>query len=100
MTIADIPMALRSATMVNADHPAVIEFALSAVQDALDERDRAVKLYYAVRDRFRYDPYKIDLSVAGLRASRVLSDGFGWCVPKAALLAAACRAVGIAARVG
>jgi transglutaminase-like putative cysteine protease len=71
-----------------------------AVGGATNPRDQAVKLYYAVRDGFRYDPYRIDLSVQGLKASKVLADGFGWCVPKAALLAAACRAVGIPARVG
>lgn len=75
--------------------------ALPSIGDATDPRDQAVKLYYAVRDGIRYDPYRIDLSVQGLKASKVLADGFGWCVvPKAALLAAACRAVGIPARVG
>jgi transglutaminase-like putative cysteine protease len=65
-----------------------------------DERRRAVALYYAVRDGFRYDPYRIDLSPAGMKASAVLANGYGWCVPKAALLAAACRAAAIPARVG
>jgi transglutaminase-like putative cysteine protease len=35
-----------------------------------------------------------------MKASTVLAIGVGWCVPKAALLAAACRAVGIPARLG
>jgi transglutaminase-like putative cysteine protease len=35
-----------------------------------------------------------------MRASYVLEIGVGWCVTKAALLAAAARAAGIAARVG
>src|SRR5438105_5824270 len=96
----DIRDALKPTPFMNADDPAVLAFARSATAEAGDERERAVALYYTVRDGFRYDPYKIDLSVDGLKASRVLSDGFGWCVPKAALLAAACRAVGIAARVG
>ena len=87
-------------TMVDSAHPAVVAFAQAAVAGAADQRERAVKLYYAVRDGFRYDPYKVDLSVGGLKASRVLADGFGWCVPKSALLAAACRAVGVPARVG
>ena len=30
-----------------------------------------------------------------MKASHVIEAGHGWCVPKAALLAAACRAVGI-----
>ena len=33
-------------------------------------------------------------------ASTVLANGYGWCVPKAALLTAACRAAGIPARMG
>ena len=65
-----------------------------------EDRERAVSLYYAVRDGFRYDPYRLDLSVTGMRASTVLTAGRGWCVPKATLLAAACRAAGIPARVG
>lgn len=91
---------LQAAAMVDSDHPAVIAFARAATEGAAGERERAVKLYYAVRDGFRYDPYRIDLSVDGLKASRVLADGHGWCVPKAALLAAACRAAGLHARVG
>lgn len=92
--------ALHAASMIDADHPAVIAFAQQAAAGATDDRERAARLYLAVRDGFRYDPYRIDLSEAGLKASRVLADGFGWCVPKAALLAAACRAVGVPARVG
>ena len=65
-----------------------------------DERERAVALYLAVRDGFRYDPYRVDLTPAGMRASAVIEKGHGWCVTKAALLAAACRASGIPARVG
>ena len=62
------------------------------------ERERAVALLYAVRDGFRYDPYRLDLSPAGMKASAVLAAGYGWCVTKATLLAALCRAAGIAAR--
>ena len=91
---------LQATTMVDSDHPAVVAFATQAASRASSDRERAARLYLAVRDGFRYDPYKIDLSEDGLKGSRVLADGFGWCVPKAALLAAACRAVGVPARVG
>jgi transglutaminase-like putative cysteine protease len=64
------------------------------------DRERAVALHDAVRDGFRYDPYQIDLSAGGMRASSVIERGIGWCVPKAALLTAACRAAGIPARLG
>jgi transglutaminase-like putative cysteine protease len=85
--------------LIDSDHPAVLDFAQRHAQ-GLGDRARAVALYVALRDGFRYDPYRIDLSVAGMRASTVLASGVGWCVTKAALLAAACRASGIPARVG
>jgi transglutaminase-like putative cysteine protease len=87
------------AEIVDSDHPAVIGFAREHARGA-DDRERAVALYYAVRDGLRYDPYRVDLTVHGLKASTALANGYGWCVPKAALLAAVCRAAGIPARVG
>jgi Transglutaminase-like superfamily len=42
----------------------------------------------------------VDRSDAGMAASRLLADRQGWCVNKAALLSAVCRARGIPARVG
>jgi transglutaminase-like putative cysteine protease len=65
-----------------------------------DPTERAVALFYAVRDGFRYNPYRVELTVEGVRASTTLANGYGWCVPKAALLAACCRAEGIPARLG
>ena len=64
------------------------------------ERERAVSLYYAVRDKIRYNPF-LDFSKAdAFRASAVLEAGEGFCIGKAALLAACARAAGIEARVG
>lgn len=95
------PPELSPTPFVDFDHPAVARFAREAAGPTSDDaRTRAVRLYYAVRDGIRYDPYGIELSVAGLRASAVLARGRGWCVNKAVLLAAACRAVGIPARMG
>ena len=90
---------LQSTALIDADHPAVQAFAHAHGRGA-DDRERALALYHAVRDGFRYDPYRIDLSPAGMKASTVIEKGHGWCVTKAALLAAACRASGIPARVG
>jgi transglutaminase-like putative cysteine protease len=81
----------------------VIAFADRVVRAAAGEGspvEVAVRLYYAVRDEIRYDPYTAELSVEGLRARRTLELGRGWCVSKAILLAAACRARGIPARLG
>ena len=93
------PATLAPTALIDADHPAVVAYARQHAVGA-DVRERAVALYYAVRDGFRYDPYKADLSPEGMRASTVLAQGYGWCVPKATLLAAVCRAAGIPARLG
>jgi transglutaminase-like putative cysteine protease len=91
---------LKPTAFIDSDHEAVREFAAKHSDPARSDRDNAVALYYAIRDDFRYDPYSIDLTLEGLRASHVLEIERGWCVTKSNLLAACCRALGIAARVG
>lgn len=93
------PATLAPTALIDSDHPAVVAFARAHAIGA-DARERAVALALAVRDGFRYDPYRVDLSPQGMCASRVLEVGYGWCVPKGALLAAVARAAGIPARVG
>jgi transglutaminase-like putative cysteine protease len=73
---------------IDSEHPAVRDFA-RAHDPGGSVRERAVALNLAVRDGVRYDPYRIDLSLPGMRASTALLRGHGWCVPKAVLLAAA-----------
>ena len=52
---------LAPTALINSDHPDVIAFARQHAQGAND-RERAAALYLAVRDQFRYDPYRIDLT--------------------------------------
>jgi len=91
---------LQSSATIDYSDQAVAAFAKGHGGDSADCREQAVSLYYAVRDGIRYDPYSIDLSIDGLRASATLQSGRGWCVAKAILLAACCRATGIPARLG
>ena len=85
---------------VDSDNSAVAEFAGEHSGDSTDPKEQAISIYYAVRDGIRYDPYSLDLSIDGLRASTTLRIGRGWCVAKAILLAACCRSLGIPARLG
>jgi transglutaminase-like putative cysteine protease len=59
---------------------------------------RAVSLYYAVRDKVRYEVYGADFSRSGLRASQVLRAQSGMCIHKSVLYAATLRAVGVPSR--
>ncbi|HLT27813.1 MAG TPA: transglutaminase family protein [Zeimonas sp.] len=97
---ADLAPYLATTSFFDFTHPRVDAFVREAIGSAEDERERAVRLFYAVRDRIRYDPYRISYEPQAYRASRVIEDGYGWCVPKAGLLAACARAIGIPSAVG
>ena len=86
--------------IIDSDHLTVIAYAREAAGNATDPRERAMRLYRAVRDDVVYDPYGLGLDVAGMRASATLAHRRGWCVAKAVLLAACARAEGIPARLG
>ena len=90
---------LKPGRFVDSDHPAVIAFSKKHSKGK-DDREKAVSLYYAVRDRIRYNPFQNFTLDDTYRASACIEQGSGWCVPKAALLAACARAIGIPARVG
>jgi len=97
----DDPAAYLDATYyLDFDKPELAAYARATIGDAKTDVEKAVRLYYAVRDEFRYDPYAMQLIPAAMTASHTFRAGRGFCVNKAALLAALARAVGIPARVG
>lgn len=85
---------------IDSDHPSVIDFARHHCDPDDPPLKRAVHLYYAVRDGIRYDPYSIERSKAAMKASSILSKGYGYCVAKAVLLTACARSQQIPARLG
>lgn len=85
---------------IESDHPEIVRFAREAAGDAVTAVEQAVRLYYAVRDGFRYNPYRLSLEKDPYRASYVLAAGEGFCIQKAILLAAAGRSLGIPCRLG
>ncbi|MBY0530756.1 MAG: transglutaminase family protein [Xanthobacteraceae bacterium] len=91
---------LLPAEFVDSDNSEVVGFAEDAVAGVRGEKARAIALYHAVRDGISYNPYLDYSKPETFRASDVLKAGQGFCVGKAALLAACARAVGIAARPG
>ena len=91
---------LCSTPSINFDNEAVQAFVAENSPVDCSDLERAKSLYYAVRDQIRYDPYTISLELSDYSASHTLKTGRGWCVTKAILYAACCRAVGIPARLG
>ena len=94
------PEFLRPGVFIDSEHPRVGEFSSRVTRGEVGDRKKVVALYYAVRDEIRYDPYHIDLTPDAMRASAVLARGYGFCIAKSVLLAAAARHGGIPARLG
>ncbi|QIK39758.1 transglutaminase-like domain-containing protein [Pontivivens nitratireducens] len=91
------------ARFVESDSPEVQAFVSSALRGLPEDassRDKAIRLFEAVRDNIRYDPYCFALDEDSYRASRIAKAEAAFCVPKAILLAACLRAVGIPAALG
>jgi len=91
---------LRPTWFLDSAHPTVVEFMRTTVGDAGTDVEKAVRLYYAVRDGIWYNPYVIADDRNVYRASAILHAREGFCVQKAIVLAAAARATGIPSRLG
>ncbi len=92
--------ALSPTWFIDADDPAIVDLATRAVGDATSPAEQASRLFVAVRDGVRYDPYRVSSDPADYRASAVARAEAAFCVPKAVLLAAVARACSIPARLG
>jgi len=84
---------------LDSDHDSIRRFALSVGGSGTDV-EKAVRLFNAVRDGVRYDPYAMSFAPEDFKASTTLKRKLGFCVSKAILLAAAARAVGVPSRLG
>jgi len=91
---------LTPTAVIDSDHSHVKEFASKISAGSADPVEIAVRLYLAVRDDIRYDPYSPFYLPNHYRASFVLKRGRSFCVPKTSLLCALTRACGIPSRVG
>jgi transglutaminase-like putative cysteine protease len=94
------PEHLSATAFIDAEHPTVHAFARRAVADAATDRDRVSRLFSAVRDEIRYDPYQLSHQPPDYVASNVINRGVAYCIPKAVLLTAAARSLDIPARLG
>jgi len=94
------PEYLQNTRFLDFDSPAVRDFARQVAGAETSDIGRAIKLFYAVRDGVRYDPFSMRLDPAIYVASHVLAAKAAYCIPKAILLAAAARSLGIPCAIG
>lgn len=89
---------LRPTPTIDCDHPSIAEKAKALTSGKADTVDKAVSLFYFVRDEIKYNPYVALHELEHYRASRTLERKEGYCVQKSILLIALVRAAGIPAR--
>ncbi len=91
---------LAPTAIIDSNHELIQDRAAEIIGRSKDPVEIAVKVYMAVRDGIRYDPYSPFYLPLHYRASYVLKRGRSFCVPKASLLCALARACGIPSRIG
>ena len=96
----DFSQYLQPTFFLDFDHTKVTDFADAVCRNTKTPTEKAVALYYAVRDQIRYDPYDLRYSQPSMKASAILAQQSGYCVAKAVLLAAVGRQQGIPCRLG
>jgi hypothetical protein len=90
---------LKETSFLNFNHSNFDIYNNSIPKDIV-KKELAVELYLKVRDGYLYDPYHLDLTFEGLKASNIIPKKRSWCVEKALLLAALARKFGIPSRLG
>lgn len=89
---------LAPAEYVDSDHPLVRQIAAELAVGARDRIEVMRRAFNRVRD-LDYGAPDFD-RLASFKASTILAEGYGYCVPKAAAFAALARATGVPARLG
>ncbi|HEX7075527.1 MAG TPA: transglutaminase family protein [Hyphomicrobiaceae bacterium] len=93
---------LQPSTYIDSESPEVLQLTREALAglDGASTTERSIRLFEAVRDGLRYDPYSFAVQADAYRASAIARQESAFCVPKAILLTACLRAAGIPAAVG
>jgi len=89
---------LRPTYTIDSDHGTIKAAAERITKGFSDDLDKAVALFYFVRDSIHYNVFMISVFKEDFKASKVLEWGKGYCVQKAVLLTALGRAAGVPSR--
>ena len=89
---------LQPTEFLDSDTDTVRDYAQKIVGSEDDPVRQAIKLFYFVRDKIRYDVYGIDMTRSGMKASSIIKNRAGFCIHKSIVFAASCRSLGIPGR--
>ena len=93
---------LKPTFVIDSDSATIREKAVLLTEKCSGAQDKARKLFYFVRDKIEYNPYRAfdSFDLSDYCASKTLVRGDGYCIQKAVVLTALARAVSIPARLG
>ena len=91
---------LKCSEIIDCDAESIKARALALTEGLESARDKAVALFYFVRDQIKFNSYAAGEILEYNKASVILEKGNGFCYQKAIVLAAMARAPGIPARLG
>jgi transglutaminase-like putative cysteine protease len=95
----EIDVCLKPTSTIDSDSRLIVKKADEIAGSCNTAIDKAIRLFYWVRDEISYTPVVPMEIFDDFSASAVLQRGTGFCVEKATLLAALARAQGIPARI-
>lgn len=90
---------LKETQFLDFSHP-LFDVFVEKIDTTVSDKEKAIQLYYLVRDGFLYDPHHLDLRRNALKGSTILTKKRAWCVEKGIVLAAAARKLGIPSKLG
>ena len=90
---------LKETQFLDFSHP-LFDVFVEKIDTTVSDKEKAIQLYYWVRDGFLYDPHHLDLRRNALKGSTILTKKRAWCVEKGIVLAAAARKLGIPSKLG
>jgi transglutaminase-like putative cysteine protease len=94
----ELTSSLRPTRYIDSASPEIVSLSGSIIKGAEGDIEKAVKLFYWVRDNISYNPYRFNFDPKTYVATFVLKQGDGFCIQKSILLAALSRAAGIPCR--
>lgn len=86
---------LEATRLIDCEHPTITQWATQLCDGAGSEREKAVRIHDAVRDRVRFG---LAPAFYDMKASEVLAVGVGYCNSKTTLFSALLRASGLPTR--
>ena len=95
----DLTNYLQPTEFLDFDKKRVSDKAFEIIEGLKSDKEKAIALFYWVRDEIRYMMSAFYMIKSNFKASVTLRRGYGFCVSKAVLLSSFARAVGIPAQV-